>query len=155
MAKSVRRRAVLVGGTAAGALVVTGCSSSSKPSSQPAQSTTSSSPTSAPTETASPSAASTRPLVKLADIPVGSAVAAKGPSGQPLIVARPTSTTAVAFSAICTHRGCTVAPAGERLDCPCHGSRYAATTGKVLRGPAPAPLPGFAVEVANGEVVPA
>lgn len=155
MPKSVSRRTVLVGGTAAGALVATGCSSSSKPSSQPAQTTTSAPPTSAPTEGASPSTASTEPLAKLADIPVGSAVAAKGPSGQPLIVARPTGTTAVAFSAICTHKGCTVAPAGERLDCPCHGSRYAATTGKVIQGPAPAPLPAFAVKVASGEVLPA
>ena len=39
--------------------------------------------------------------------------------GSPAIVARPTATTAVAFSAICTHEGCTVNPAGSELDCPC------------------------------------
>jgi Rieske Fe-S protein len=79
--------------------------------------------------------------VELADVPVGGAVAAKDASGAPIIVAQPTAGTAVAFSAICTHMQCQVAPAGKRLDCPCHGSQYDATNGAVLRGPATRPLP--------------
>ena len=63
--------------------------------------------------------------------------------------------TVVGHTAICTHQGCTVAPAGAELDCPCHGSRYAATTGKVLGGPAPSPLPSVAVTVKDGKVFPA
>lgn len=35
----------------------------------------------------------------------------------------------------CTHKQCTVNPAGNRLACPCHGSRYD-TEGNVLEGPA-------------------
>lgn len=35
----------------------------------------------------------------------------------------------------CTHRGCQVERAGDRLACPCHGSEYA-FTGDVLQGPA-------------------
>lgn len=35
----------------------------------------------------------------------------------------------------CTHRGCQVEPAGDRLACPCHGSEYT-FTGQVLHGPA-------------------
>jgi Rieske Fe-S protein len=46
-----------------------------------------------------------------------------------------------------------VAPAGKELQCPCHGSVYSATTGKVLGGPAPRPLPRIGVAVKNGEVV--
>ena len=44
----------------------------------------------------------------------------------------------------CTHRGCQVEPAGERLACPCHGSEYS-LTGTVLHGPAERPLTRYAV----------
>jgi Rieske Fe-S protein len=91
-------------------------------------------------------------LAKLSAIPVGQCVAATL-HDQPIIVSRPTASTAACFSAICTHMGCTVAPAGTELQCPCHGSVYSATTGKVLGGPAPRPLPKIPVEVKNGEVV--
>lgn len=44
----------------------------------------------------------------------------------------------------CTHRGCQVEPAGDRLACPCHGSEYR-FTGEVLQGPAERPLQRFEV----------
>lgn len=91
-------------------------------------------------------------IVALAKVPVGQAVSADI-DGNPAIVAQPTAGTAVAFSAICTHMGCTVAPAGTQLQCPCHGSVYDANTGQVLSGPAPKALPKIAVRVVNGEVV--
>lgn len=92
-------------------------------------------------------------LVKLADVPVGGAVSAKAADGSTVIVAQPKAGEAVAFSATCTHMGCTVAPAGARLKCPCHGSVYDALTGKNISGPAPRPLPPISVSVAGGEVV--
>ncbi|WP_375490156.1 ubiquinol-cytochrome c reductase iron-sulfur subunit [uncultured Jatrophihabitans sp.] len=92
-------------------------------------------------------------LATLDDIGVGKAVSAKLPDGKPAIVARPTSSTVVCFSAICTHQGCTVKPGATSLDCPCHGSKYDTTTGKVLNGPAPSPLPKIAVTVQGGKVV--
>lgn len=94
-------------------------------------------------------------LAKLTDIPVGGSASARGPAGQPILLARPTATTVVAFSARCTHQGCTVEPSGSRLGCPCHDSVYDAFTGKVLSGPAPAPLPPFAVRISGADVVPA
>ncbi len=58
-----------------------------------------------------------------------------------------------AFSATCTHQGCHVNKvSGGRIECPCHFSKFSATTGAVVGGPAPLPLPAVAVTVRNGEV---
>ncbi len=57
-----------------------------------------------------------------------------------------------AVSARCTHQGCQVRPAKDFIICPCHGSTYD-REGKVLRGPAQETLPGYLVEVQNGEII--
>ncbi len=157
------RRAVLVGTAGAAGLAALAACSSSGGTSAAGSSVTSPAGTSSSQDAASSarlrssSAGSSGPsgttLVALDSIKVGEAVSVKLPDGKPGIVARPTDTTAVAFSAICTHMGCTVAPAGKELDCPCHGSVYNATTGVVIKGPAPKPLPPVAVHVAGGQVV--
>lgn len=49
-----------------------------------------------------------------------------------------------AVSTRCTHRGCEVEPASDRLACPCHGSEFS-FTGEVLQGPAELPLPAYRV----------
>jgi Rieske Fe-S protein len=103
--------------------------------------------------TTTPTAAADQTLVALKDVPVGSAVSAKLPDGSAIIVTQPTAGTAACFSAICTHQGCTVAPAGSELHCPCHGSRYNAATGDVLQGPATRPLARVPVHVAGGDVL--
>jgi Rieske Fe-S protein len=59
----------------------------------------------------------------------------------------------VAFSAICTHQGCTVQAAGKELRCPCHGSVFDAFTGQVQQGPAQAPLNKVNVSVSGQDVV--
>jgi nitrite reductase/ring-hydroxylating ferredoxin subunit len=50
-----------------------------------------------------------------------------------------------AMSAVCTHLGCTVRHDDQGLVCPCHGSRYD-EEGRVVDGPAPAPLAFLSVE---------
>lgn len=92
------------------------------------------------------------PLVALADVPVGGAVAVTTAGGQKVVVAQPEAGTVVAFSALCTHKGCEVTPDGDRLDCPCHGSAFDAFTGAALTGPAEEPLPAFPVTV-EGDAV--
>jgi Rieske Fe-S protein len=58
-----------------------------------------------------------------------------------------------AFSAVCTHQGCQVNKVSDgRIDCPCHGSVFDATTGAVVAGPAPSPLPPIPIEVRDGKV---
>jgi Rieske Fe-S protein len=57
-----------------------------------------------------------------------------------------------ALDAVCTHEGCTVSRfASPIFVCPCHGSRYD-TNGEVVQGPAPAALPRFRTEYADGVV---
>lgn len=92
-------------------------------------------------------------VAKLSDVPVRGSAAAKSPDGKPLLLARPTTTTVVAFSAVCTHQGCTVEPSGTQLGCPCHDSVFDAFTGAVVSGPAPRPLAPYAVAVRGSDVV--
>jgi Rieske Fe-S protein len=89
--------------------------------------------------------------LKLSDIPVGGAASANLGS-TPIVVAQPSAGQVVAFSAICTHAGCTVAPVGNEFDCPCHGSRYNGTTGAVIQGPAPSPLTKLSATVSGTTV---
>jgi len=60
----------------------------------------------------------------------------------------------VAYSAVCTHAGCTVAYKNAQLACPCHGSIFDPANGaEVVSGPAQTPLTEIPVEVRNGEVL--
>lgn len=88
-------------------------------------------------------------------VPVGQGRQFTDPkTGQPAWLLRPSSSTVAAFSAVCTHAGCTVgydAGAGEFV-CPCHGGTYSATTGAVLGGPPPAPLARIPARIVKGEI---
>lgn len=69
----------------------------------------------------------------------------------PVFLRRNADESLEALSAVCTHQGCTIAPSGSGFRCPCHGSTYDAA-GKNSGGPAPRPLPRFAVEHREGRV---
>jgi cytochrome b6-f complex iron-sulfur subunit len=59
-----------------------------------------------------------------------------------------------AVSAVCTHLGCITQYKAEanRIACPCHGSKFQ-TDGTKIEGPAPRPLPHFAISLtADGEL---
>lgn len=91
-------------------------------------------------------------LAKVSAIPVGGSIAATQ-AGKPITLARPSAGKVAAFSAVCTHMGCTVNAGGPQLHCPCHGSIFNAFTGQVVQGPASSPLPSVAVHLADGYVV--
>lgn len=59
-----------------------------------------------------------------------------------------------AFSAVCTHLGCTVQFRSdlELIWCPCHNGRYN-LSGKNVAGPPPAPLESYDVNVRGGDVI--
>lgn len=160
-ATGVSRRSVLaVGAVGIPGIALIGCSQAKSPTSEPTVATsapagTGSSAATASSSAAAPSssaAASGKSLAKLSDIKVGEAISARGPDGGDIIITRPTDTTVAAYSATCTHEGCTVIPAGKELDCPCHGSLFD-LKGAVLRGPARAPLDPVKVSLAGDDVV--
>jgi nitrite reductase/ring-hydroxylating ferredoxin subunit len=75
-------------------------------------------------------------------------------SGNPAVLIHLKNGNFVAYSAVCTHQGCTVAYKGGKLACPCHGSVFDPAKGaQVVAGPAPSPLPEIPVKVQGGEVV--
>ncbi len=76
-------------------------------------------------------------------------------SGQPAVLVHLKSGDLVAYSAVCTHLGCTVAyqKSSGDLVCPCHGSIFdPAQNAKVLNGPAPRPLPKIPIKIEGGKV---
>ncbi len=84
-------------------------------------------------------------------IPVGGARLFRD---QKVIVAQPVRGEYKAFSAVCTHMGCTVADLShDVVTCPCHGSRFDALTGAVRHGPATKPLPPVRVRTEDGKVI--
>jgi Rieske Fe-S protein len=139
-----RRTALALGG--AGALALAGCAADGGDADAPAAGD------SGATSTPSTSAAAGEEVAALADIPVGGSISATI-GDDPVLLAQPTAGEVVAFSAICTHQKCVVAAAGERFECPCHGSAFDAATGEVLNGPALEPLSPVAVTVEGDRVV--
>jgi len=60
-----------------------------------------------------------------------------------------------AVSAVCTHLGCITQwkPDADMIACPCHGSKFH-PDGMKIEGPAPRPLPHFALSLtAEGELL--
>ena len=92
-------------------------------------------------------------IARASEVPPGSAIKFTN-SGNPAVLVHLQSGSFVAYSAVCTHQGCTVAYNNGELACPCHGSVFnPANGGQVVNGPAQQPLPKIPVEVRNGEVV--
>jgi Rieske Fe-S protein len=91
-----------------------------------------------------------RMLIAVDEVPVGGGVVL---GKDRVVVTRPAPDDVRAFSAVCTHQGCTVnAVADGTIDCPCHGSSFDAATGAVRHGPAARPLPKVPVVVRSGKV---
>jgi len=89
-------------------------------------------------------------LATTADIPVGGGKILKA---QKVVVTQPKKDEFKAFSAVCTHQGCTVsAIANGTINCPCHGSKFNIADGTVAGGPAPKPLPAEQITVEGNSI---
>ena len=94
-------------------------------------------------------------LVKLASLKVGATKKFVLANGAPAVLFR-TKTGVFAYSAICTHEGCTVnySAASKTLKCPCHGAEFdPQSSGKPIAGPAINPLAKVKVAVEGAWVI--
>ena len=91
-----------------------------------------------------------RTTIPTADIPVGGG---RILADQQVVITQPTAGTFMAFTAVCTHRGCVVASVADgTIVCPCHGSKFSITDGSVTGGPAPAPLAPVPITVSGSTI---
>lgn len=89
-------------------------------------------------------------LAATADIPRGGG---KVFADQRVVVTQPSPGEFKAFSATCTHQGCTVTEvSGGTINCACHRSRFDIADGSVRGGPARRPLPSERITVEAGTI---
>ncbi len=74
--------------------------------------------------------------------------------GEPAILIHLANGEYRAFSAVCTHLGCTVQyrPEGHNIWCACHNGVYD-LQGHNVSGPPPRPLERYAVRLADGNII--
>ncbi|TYB41576.1 Rieske (2Fe-2S) protein [Actinomadura chibensis] len=127
----VGRRGVLCGGAVLGVAVLAGCGGGDKEKSA--------------------SDLKGKEVAKVADVPVGGG---KINGAEKVVVTQPTPGSFKAFTAVCTHQGCTVGSVSDGLiKCPCHGSEFKIADGAVRRGPADRALTEYPVQVKGGGIV--
>ena len=99
----------------------------------------------------SKSGASSTPVnvIKSAELKIGAPFSFTAKSGEPAILFR-TKNGIFAYSAVCTHQGCTVQfdSAAKNLQCFCHGAIFDPYDGaKAVAGPVNKPLPQISVAI--------
>ena len=121
----------------AGAAVLAGCADPDAPSGVAAP----------------PSGGGEKVAVAAADVPVGGVVS-QTVGEDPVVVAQPSEGEFVAYSAVCTHAGGIVAPAGKLVvQCPLHGSQFDLGDGAaVLAPPAQEPLAEYPLTVSGDQL---
>ncbi|WP_406186968.1 Rieske (2Fe-2S) protein [Streptomyces sp. NBC_01006] len=89
-------------------------------------------------------------LAQTSDIPVGGGKVFKD---QKVVVTQPMAGQFKAFSATCTHQGCSVATVKDgNIVCPCHQSLFKISDGTVAGGPATRPLAAAKIAVEGDKI---
>jgi Rieske Fe-S protein len=147
----VSRRTVLGVSVAGATGLLAACGGSSDTTAPESDTDDTSDETSSSAEESESGSADEGGLVETEKVPVGEGIVLKD---QKIVVTQPTKGTFKAFTAVCTHQGCTVDKVQDgTIMCPCHGSTYSAKDGSVTGGPAPKALAEIAVKVDGDEVV--
>jgi Rieske Fe-S protein len=141
------RRSVLVSGCGVCAAALAGCAAYGSGQAAPAPAPSAQSEGSGAGGGAPATGAK---LAATSDVPVGGGLVLPDAA---LVVTQPKAGTFKAFSAICTHQGCTVSTVEDgTINCPCHGSQFAIADGAVVNGPAKKPLPAKKITVSGGSI---
>ena len=150
------RRTVLACAGAACAATLAGCSTYNSNSGgvdapQGAQSTESSSAPAASGSGAGSGGGGAAVLAKTSDVPVGGGTIL---ADKKIVITQPQSGTFHAFTAVCTHAGCTVGSVSSgTINCPCHGSRFNISNGSVVNGPAASSLAPVSIKVQGTSIL--
>jgi Rieske Fe-S protein len=164
------RRTLLACAGAAGAAALAGCargisSNGGMAASQPAQGSSTAVPADWASraaagldqailgQPASPQPASGQPpsLALTSDVPVGGG---KILADKKIVITQPRAGSFEAFTAVCTHQGCTVSSvSGGTINCPCHGSKFGIANGSVVTGPAASALAPVSIKVQGTSIV--
>jgi Rieske Fe-S protein len=116
-------------------------------SSQPA----SSQPASGPSSSPQPASGQPPSLALTSDVPVGGG---KILADKKIVITQPRAGSFEAFTAVCTHQGCTVSSvSGGTVNCPCHGSKFSIANGSVVTGPAASALAPVSIKVQGTSIV--
>jgi len=104
-------------------------------------------------QSSSPQPATGQPpsLALTSDVPLGGG---KILADKKIVITQPRAGSFEAFTAVCTHQGCTVSSvSGGTVNCPCHGSKFSIANGSVVTGPAPSALAPVSIKVQGTSIV--
>ncbi|MFJ3664491.1 Rieske (2Fe-2S) protein [Streptomyces sp. NPDC090119] len=145
MNQPATRRTLLATGAATLAVCCVGCGDDGDSSS----STASASPSGESASSGSGDGGG-KALASVSEIPKGGG---KIFTEEKVVVTQPKKGEYKAFSAVCTHQGCTLNKVADgTVDCPCHGSRFRISDGSVAHGPATEALPAKEIMVHGNTV---
>lgn len=144
MTAELNRRHALAGAAAlaVGVPVLAACGDSTDSATDPSAEPQ---PTSSDSEEPGSGSGSPEPLASTSEVPVGGCFVV---SAAQVVLTQPSEGDFKAFSATCTHQGCTVSPSSDGvIPCRCHGSEFSLEDGSVLQGPATSPLSSVNISV--------